>query len=193
MEPAQTLPILTTARLILRPLELADAEAVQQIFPQWQIVRFLASSVPWPYPADGAQSFIRDVALKGMREGHEWHWSLRLKSLPDRLIGLISLRDTQDDNRGFWLDPQFHGQGLMTEGCEAATRFWFEDLKRPVLRVPKAAPNIASRRISQRAGMRVVFTEERDYVGGRFTTEVWELSAEEWQRRQDGDKGPEKH
>jgi hypothetical protein len=32
-------------------------------------------------------------------------------------------------------------------------------------------------------GMRVVATEERDYVGGRFTTEIWEITAEEWRAR----------
>jgi hypothetical protein len=31
------LPILTRSRLQLRPLELADADALQQVFPRWQI------------------------------------------------------------------------------------------------------------------------------------------------------------
>jgi hypothetical protein len=35
------IPTLTTARLVLRPLELADADALQQIFPRWEIMRFL--------------------------------------------------------------------------------------------------------------------------------------------------------
>ena len=54
---------LETARLQLRPLELADAVAAQLLFPQWDIVRYLASHVPWPYPADGALTFYRDRAL----------------------------------------------------------------------------------------------------------------------------------
>ena len=31
--------------------------------------------------------------------------------------------------------------------------------------------------------MRVVATEERDYVSGRLLTEVWEITAEEWRAR----------
>jgi hypothetical protein len=31
--------------------------------------------------------------------------------------------------------------------------------------------------------MRVVAEEEREFVGGRFPTEVWSMSAEEWKRR----------
>ena len=40
---------LETPRLELRPLELADAEQTERIFPQWEIVRFLASVVPGPF------------------------------------------------------------------------------------------------------------------------------------------------
>ena len=40
-------PTLYTERLILRPLELADAEAIQQHFPHWEVVRYLNAFVPW--------------------------------------------------------------------------------------------------------------------------------------------------
>jgi RimJ/RimL family protein N-acetyltransferase len=177
------IPIITTSRLILRPLDLADADAVQALFPRWEIVRFLATHVPWPYPTDGALTFIRDVVLPAMRQGTEWHWSIRPKPTPEQLIGVISLRDKPDDNRGFWLDSKWHGQGLMTEASVAVTDYWFKTLARPVLRVPKAIPNEPSRRISERSRMRVVRTEDRDYISGRFPSEVWEITREEWRRR----------
>jgi hypothetical protein len=60
-------PAITTARLILKPLELADADAVQRVFPQWEIVRLMASHILWPYPSDGALTFVRDTALPAMR------------------------------------------------------------------------------------------------------------------------------
>ena len=68
------IPTITTSRLILRPLDLADADAIQDRFPRWEIVRYLASHVPWPYPTDGALTYIRDVALPAIRQGKEWHW-----------------------------------------------------------------------------------------------------------------------
>ncbi|WP_371422769.1 GNAT family N-acetyltransferase [Tardiphaga sp.] len=178
-----TIPDLTTPRLILRRLELADADAVQRLFPQIEVVRFLASRVPWPYPTDGAFTFLRDVVLPGMARGTEWHWSIRPKTAPEQLIGMINVRDSSDDNRGFWLDPVWHGQGLMTEASIAVTDFWFDTLERPVLRVIKAIANNASRRISEAAGMRVIATEDRDYVSGRWPSEIWEMTAEEWRSR----------
>ncbi|WP_052081027.1 GNAT family N-acetyltransferase [Pseudomonas sp. ML96] len=177
-----SLPTLTTARLTLRPLQLDDAPAIQALFPQWEIVRYLADRVPWPYPADGALSFMRDVSLPAMREGREWHWSIRLTAQPQVLIGVISLSNEPDNNRGFWLDPRHQRQGLMQEACAAATAYWFEVLQRPVLRAPKAVPNIASSRISERGGMRLLGVVEKDYVSGRLPSELWEITREEWLR-----------
>jgi RimJ/RimL family protein N-acetyltransferase len=177
------IPQLQTPRLFLRPLELADAQQAQLLFPHWEIVRYLSNTVPWPYPPDGAYTFYRDAVLPAMDRGDEWHWTLRLKTEPDQLIGGVALRKGENINRGFWLGLPWHRQGLMTEACEAATDFWFNTLKFPVLRAPKAVENVASRRISENSGMRMVAREERDYVSGRLPTEIWEITAEEWNAR----------
>lgn len=176
-------PPLETARLWLRPLELADAEQAQLLFPQWEVVRLLSNQVPWPFPPDGVHKFYRDVALPQAERGEAWHWTLRLKSDPGRLIGCISLQKSDEINRGFWLGAPWHGQGLMSEACDVVTGYWFETLGFPLLRVPKAAANTASRRISEKQGMRLVETKESGYVSGRLLTEVWEITAEEWRAR----------
>ena len=182
---------LETPRLLLRPLQLADAEQTQILFPHWEIVRYLDKIVPWPYPPDGAYTWCRDLALPAMERGEEWHWTICLKSSPASMIGRINLKKKENDNRGFWLGLPWQRQGFMTEACEAVTGYWFDVLKFPVLRVPKAAVNVPSRRISEKSGMRIIATEEREYVSGRFQSEIWEITAEEWHaRRKDrGSKG----
>jgi RimJ/RimL family protein N-acetyltransferase len=169
-----------TARLLLRPLQLADAPQIQRLFPRWEIVKYLAAKVPWPYPPDGAECFIRDGALPQMQRGEAWHWTLRLPAQPDRIIGFISLVVGEDENRGFWLDPAHRGHGYMTEACSWANDFWFDTLGQSRLRAPKAVANTASRRISRRMGMHMVRTEERDFVSGRLPSEIWEITADEW-------------
>lgn len=176
-------PKLETPRLLLRPIELADAEQVQLIFPQWEIVRYLDSRVPWPYPPDGALTFYRDVALPAVERGEAWHWTLRLKTDPGPIIGGIAVMRGDHQNRGFWIVPPWQGQGLMSEACDAVTDYWFTVLKFPVLRVAKAVANAASRRISEKQGMRIVGVEEREHVSGRHLAEVWEITAEEWKMR----------
>jgi RimJ/RimL family protein N-acetyltransferase len=178
------MPSLETPRLLLRPLRLEDADQVQKLFPHWQIVRYLNSVVPWPYPPDGARQFYTEVAIPAMERGDQWTWSIFPKTDPEKLIGSIGLMQNRDENRGFWLGLPWHGQGLMTEASDAVTDYWFNVLKMPVLRVPKAIANTASRRISEKQGMRVIAKVERDYVSGRLPAEIWEITADEWRARQ---------
>ena len=176
-------PQLETRRLLLRPLTLEDAPQIQRVFPQWEIVRYLGKVVPWPYPPDGALTFIRDNALPAVERGESWNWTIRLKTNPLEIIGSIALRKSTDKNRGFWIAPQWQRQGLMTEASNAVTDYWFDVLGQPVLRVPKAIANDGSRRISEKSGMRVIATFDRDFVCGRLPAELWEITAEEWRAR----------
>ncbi len=176
-------PVLETARLVLRPLALDGAPALQELFPHWEIVRYLSTQVSWPYPPDGALEFVRGTVLPAMERGKQWVWGIRLKGGLGHLIGVINLRLDRGENRGFWLGLPWQGQGLMAEACEAVTEFWFNGLGQERLRVSKAAANVASRRISEREGGRLVAVEERDFVSGRGPAEIWELTREEWNSR----------
>jgi RimJ/RimL family protein N-acetyltransferase len=173
---------LHTPRLLLRPLQLSDAEQTQRLFPHWEIVEHLNPNVPWPYPADGALAYYRDVALPAIERADEWQWTLRLRQSPEMHIGAISLHRAAPDNRGFWLGLPWQGHGLMTEAVIAVNDFWFDVLGFPILRAPKAVGNLASRRISEKTGMRMIATEERNFVSGRLLSEIWEITANEWHK-----------
>ena len=112
---------LETERLWLQPLALGDADQIQELFPKWEIVRLMNRAIPWPYPGDGALTWCRDTALPAIERGEEWHWTLRLKSVPAQVVGGISLMTREDNNRGFWIGLPWQGQGLMTEASEAVT------------------------------------------------------------------------
>jgi ribosomal-protein-alanine N-acetyltransferase len=178
----------TTARLELRPLTLDDAPAIQRHFPHWPIVRYLLNNVPWPYPSDGALQFCREVALPQMERGEAWHWTLHLRTVPADVVGVLNLVRGPEDNRGFWIGSPWQGHGLITEACVWANDFWFCTLGFPVLRVAKAAANIASRRVSIKQGMRLVGVTEKDFVSGRLPAEIWELTAEDWRQWKIRDK-----
>lgn len=173
-------PELETERLLLRPLQLEDAEQVQPLFSQWEVVQYLNAIVPWPYPADGAFTYYRDVALPAIANGHQWDWTLRLKQAPDQVIGAIGLVDGVKTNRGFWLGLPWHGLGLMSEAVIPTSDFWFDVLGFPRLRVHKAVSNIGSIRVSAKTGMRFIGIEDHDFVSGRQPAEIWEITADEW-------------
>ncbi len=174
------IPILHTQRLLLRPLCLEDAPQIQEKFPHFEIVEFLANTIPWPYPDDGARDFIENAALVSMRNGEAWHWAIFRKSHSEELIGVISLR-LGKDNRGFWIAKEHQNQGYASEAAIAVTDYWFNELGQEVLIIPKAKANKASVQVSINSRMRPIREEARHYVGGLMMSQIWEITKAEWQ------------
>jgi ribosomal-protein-alanine N-acetyltransferase len=180
--PLPETPVLETARLVLRPLRLEDAPAAQRHFAHWEIVRWLNAVVPWPYPCGGAEMHIRKC-LEQRARGERFFWSICLKGALDELVGAIDLwpHDGSHDQRGFWIATEFQGRGLMTEAADRVTEYAFVELGWGCLRLTNAAANIASHRIKERQGARLIETTEKYYVSGRSTGEVWLLDRDQWQ------------
>lgn len=174
------IPTLKTERLLLKPLVSEDALQIQKLFPRWEIVRYLVSSIPWPYPDNAASHYVDNIALPAMAKGLAWFWTIRLRDDLDNLIGVISLDDAKDNNRGLWLVPEYQGRGLMREASIEATNYWFNTLNKPVLRTSKAAENIRSQQISASSGMRLIKTEKTQFVCGLLDSELWEITRDEW-------------
>lgn len=182
--PLPPTPVLETARLILRPLEVRDTPAIQRIFGQWEVVRFLLAKVPWPYPDDGAAANMAEC-LEKRAKGEQFYWAITLKGGDDALIGRIDLRPDAGDHemRGFWLDPKHRGQGLMTEAADAVTAYAFDVLEWPELWVTNAAANTASHRIKQKQGFELMELVRDQFVFGEDDKEIWRLTAESWRAR----------
>jgi RimJ/RimL family protein N-acetyltransferase len=179
-------PVLQTPRLILRPVRTKDAPVIQRRFPKWEIVRWLDAKVPWPYPPDGAATFVT-ACLEEMARGAKSHWAITPRSGPADLIGLINLwpdDGTDSGQRGFWLDPDFQGQGLMTEAADRVTDYAFRDLGWPSLCLTNAHPNLASRRIKEKQGARLIDMRLAQCVSGQVSQMVWQLTRDGWLARQ---------
>jgi len=178
------IPCLETERLRLRGIALDDIVAIQTQFADYEVVRELDATVPWPYPAGGAERFVRNV-LAEQGEGR-WVWGLFLRTAPSALIGVIDLRrESAGENRGFWLARPFWGQGLMTEAADAVTRHAFAALGFPALILTNARGNLRSRRIKEKAGAVLLRTEPAAYVDPAYSErEVWELTRETWLRQE---------
>ena len=158
-------PVLHTPRLVLRPLRSKDAPVIQKRFANWEVVRWLDAKVPWPYPADGATTFVA-AALAEMARGEKSHWALVPKKGTADLIGVISLwpdDGATHDQRGFWLDPAFQGRGLMTEAMQALLDYCFEELSVRRVQALINPDNTASIRLAERLGFRCEGGPLRDY------------------------------
>ena len=177
-------PILTTERLILRPLRWEDAPALQRRFPKWEIVRHLNDKIPWPYPLDAAEAHLRDF-LPRMERRECFAWAITLKGDPDELVGRIDLRPENwpGSQRGFWLDEPYWGQGLMSEAADRVTDFALVELGWPSLRLDNAESNTASHRIKEKQGAEIVDRVRARFVEGEDWRIIWRLTREAWLAR----------
>lgn len=169
-------PLLQTERLVLRPITMSDAPAVQKHFNNWNIIRNLSTVVPWPYPPDGAESFIR-AELQKIADGQEnYIWVLVLKDGSDEAIGSINFRRLEKGsagNRGFWLAEPYWRRGLMTEAVEAVNDFVFGRLGLTEYYVCNSADNAGSRRVKQKTGAQFVCYAEIAHHSGGTRSERW--------------------
>jgi ribosomal-protein-alanine N-acetyltransferase len=176
-------PTIQTRRLILRPLALSDAPAIQRYFNNWNIIGNLASVVPWPYPDDGAESFIKQQ-LEQIAAGEElYQWVLVLQSGDGEAIGNIRFRRKAEDpkgNRGFWLAEPYWNRGLMTEAIESVNDFVFRTLGVESFHACNVASNAASRRVKQKTGAEFVGYIELLHHNGQSRSEKWRVTRERW-------------
>lgn len=183
-------PTLHTPRLILRPLALSDAPAIQRQFNNWNIIRHLAAVVPWPYPENGAETFIRQQMEKVAAGEEIFQWVLVLRDGDGTAIGSIRFRTEAEGakgNRGFWLAEPYWNRGLMTEAVAAVNDFAFHTLGLESFHVCNAATNEASRRVKQKTGAEFVGFIELKHHDGQSKSEKWIVRREAWLRRNAND------
>ena len=176
-------PVIETQRLILRPLALSDAPAIQRHFNNWNIIRNLALVVPWPYPDDGAETFNRRELGKIAAGEEVYQWVLVLRSGDGEAIGNINFRprtDSAKGNRGFWLAEPYWNKGLMTEAIAAVNDFAFGALGIESFHVCNAISNVGSRRVKQKTGAELVGHIELPHHNGETKAERWKVTRENW-------------
>lgn len=174
-------PNLQTSRLILRPLKLDDAPALQRHFARWEIIQNLSLAVPWPYPENGAHQFIQQ---RLQPDSDDLVWAITEKEAVDELIGVIDYmaEDTGAGHRGFWLGLPWQGRGYMTEAVIAVQDYLFFDMGLERMVVTNAVNNPASRRIKEKTGAKLLGRIPFSHRDGCNESEVWELTREGWAR-----------
>ncbi len=174
--------ILKTERLLLRPLVLEDAAAIQNHFNNWNIIKQMTTAVPWPYPKDGALTFLNESYLPQFESKNRIAWAITLREEPEALIGIIDykIQGGPSGDRGFWLAEPFWGQGLMSEAVSAFQDHLFFDLGVERLEVCNARENSASRRIKEKTGARFLGEAKAEHHSGCDIEELWEIRREDW-------------
>ncbi len=178
---------LETERLLLRPFNVDDLDAVYGLESRPDVMRFLY----WePRTRDESRvSLERRLKMTAIdEEGGALRLAVLLKESTE-LIGDMSLslrsREHRQGEIGFMFHPAHHGHGYATEAGTAVLKVGFETLGLHRIVGSCDARNVASARLLERLGMRLEATlRETEYVKGVWCDElIYAMLAEEWHDR----------
>jgi RimJ/RimL family protein N-acetyltransferase len=127
---------------------LADANLMYEYCQDPLFERFL--TVPWPYNASDAETFISRYIPGAWKSDEEYTWALRGPSSPD-LQGVISLR-IDKSSIGFWLGAPHRGRGVMPEAQRLVADWAFGAGVVHAIYWECLAGNVASARVARKAG-----------------------------------------
>jgi RimJ/RimL family protein N-acetyltransferase len=141
----EILPVLATARLVLRAPRRSDVKAIATLVNDRRIAANTAR-IPHPYAIEDAEQFIAAV---NKREG-EACFAITLDGGP---IGMCSV-DLREDGPelGYWLGVAYWGRGFATEAARALIDHAFGDLEHETLISGARVNNPASRRVLEKCG-----------------------------------------
>ncbi|MFC4427103.1 GNAT family N-acetyltransferase [Deinococcus navajonensis] len=150
MRPA--IPEMTTSRLCLRPFVETDAGIVTTLLSTPEVAEGMLS-IPFPYPADLARSWI--LSRPGAaEEGRAFSWAITHLDTA-QLLGGVTLSPAPGQFRaelGYWLGVPFWRQGYASETVPAVLKFGFDLLNLHRIQATVFPGNPASARVLEKAG-----------------------------------------
>ena len=153
LEPAQetfresSLPVLETARLILRAPTLADAKALAILVNDRRIAE-MTTRIPHPNTLADTEGFLATV------NRGDGETAFLITTREGTLLGIcgIARRTGQPPELGYWLGVPYWGQGFATEAARAAIDHAFADFGYDALVSGARVSNPASRRVLEKCG-----------------------------------------
>ncbi|HEX7355765.1 MAG TPA: GNAT family N-acetyltransferase [Mycobacteriales bacterium] len=176
-------PTLTTARLRLRPVSTADADALFRLHSSASVLRYW-DAPPWKERAR-ADRFIAASAQMA-DEGSGARWALECAS-DGAFLGWCSLtrwnRDYRSAALGYCLNEAAWGRGYATEGARAVLHWAFETLNLHRVQAETDTRNLASARVLEKLGFVREGTRREDCIVDGDVSDSWVygLLRREWQ------------
>lgn len=163
-------PILTTARLVLRPLTRADAGLLALYTGDKRIAEG-TRSIPHPLPPGATEQFI-ERSIAPDREEDVWALDGSVSGASE-VMGLLSLKplDRQQSQIGFWVAPAFWNAGFASEAVRAVIQN--NPHKARTLFAEVFQDNAASAHVLTNAGFDYLGDAEAYSVARRATVPTW--------------------
>lgn len=148
-------PRLETERLILRQMTMDDLEFYFKHFSIREIEE--GSGYPAPKDLDAARDEVQRFIIDLYENGLGYRWGIAKKG-EDDLIGTCGYylwnREARKAAIGYDLEPEYWGQGIMTEALAEMIRFGFKEMDLNRIQVSIEPSNERSLRLVQRLGFK---------------------------------------
>lgn len=139
---------LTTQRLVLRPPNDDDAQAIVELLNNWNVVKFLATA-PYPYASGDAERFLGRTKQRE-RTADDAVYAI---TIDGTFVGIINVTPLQNvPNLGYWLGEPFWGKGLMSEAVAAMVQAFFGQAENQLLTSGIFRGNEASLTVQKKVG-----------------------------------------
>jgi len=171
-EIPQSLPVLESERIRLRPLRMDDAAEVFTMFSDARVTRYWSFQA-WTEPAQ-AEAWLAERIGWGPPSVYGWAMADRAS---DAFIGTTALFSLSGPlhraELGYSLMPARQGEGLATEAVRRALDFGFDVLGLERIEADVDPRNLASCRLAERLGFqREGLLRNRWRVGGEFADSI---------------------
>ena len=179
---ANTLPIITTPRVVLRWISEDDIDGLYDVFSDPQVMRYWSTG-PLPH-REAAAEMQREIAA-GNLSNTMMKWGLALRE-SNLVIGTTTLFNLNLDNGraeiGYAMARAYWGKGYMQEALQALVSHAFEVMELRRLEADVDPRNAASIRTLERLGFqREGFLRERWHVNGELQDALfYGLLRREW-------------
>ena len=146
-------PVLTSARLRLRPPAQADAVRMSELAGDYDIAR-MTLRMPYPYALEDASSFIARCAEEDPVE----EATFAVEAAGEGLIGVLGFfvdadrRPSLGTELGYWIGRPFWGRGYATEAVAAALGWCDAEWRKRVVVAGHFADNAPSGRVLEKCG-----------------------------------------
>ncbi|CAI1694194.1 anhydro-N-acetylmuramic acid kinase [Serratia quinivorans] len=170
-----------SARMLMRPPVADDVARFYTIFGDPETQRFNPAG---PVANEQLAQQALSERIENWRQHGYGSWAIALQERPEWIIGFggISWRPLgaqRTVNLGYRFDTQVWGRGLATELAQASLEYGFEQLRLAEISAIVREKNLASCRVLEKAGLRLVDT--LDDVPGDRPSLVYSITSSEYQ------------
>lgn len=163
-------PILKTERLLLRRVNVDDAETILDLRSNDEVMKY----IPRPYLKNREEALDLIAMFDDKIEnGIGINWGITFLDKPEKIIGIIGHYRMKPEHYraevGYMLFPEYNGQGIVSEALQKVVEYGFNNMKLHSIEAILDPANAASEKVLLKNGfIKEAHLHESEYYDGRF-------------------------